>query len=43
MFNVPYRRLVSGFPEFKEPDGRPASGLGLKFIDGTAEESIVYR
>ena len=43
MFNVTYRWLVSGLPEFKQPVGRPASGLGLEFIDGTGEKSIVYR
>ena len=43
MFNVSYRWLISGFREFKEPVGRPASGSGLEFIDGTRAISIVYR
>ena len=43
MFYVSYRWLVSGLPEFKEPDSRLASSSGLKFIDGTGEKSIVYR
>ena len=43
MFNVSYRWLVSGFREFKEPVGRPASGSGFKFIDGIRKKSIVFR
>ena len=31
MFNVSYRGLISGFREFKERVGRPASGSGLRF------------